>query len=33
MSDTTENSEDPFYARLLKAALECFLADEWSSRA
>jgi len=29
MSDITKNSQDPVYARLLKAALECFLADEY----
>ena len=29
MSDTTEETKDPVQARLLKAALECFLADEY----
>ncbi len=29
MSDTPENPQDPVYARLLKAAQECFLADEY----
>lgn len=29
MSETPEHQQDPVHARLLKAALECFLADEY----